>query len=74
VSEKWVARDLQIVVEAHRHDPMHGDATYTVTSITRGEPDASLFEVPAGYTIQDGPGPNHGFGPGGPDGPRPPRQ
>jgi hypothetical protein len=65
VAEKWYAPDLQIVVEARRRDPLHGDSTYTLTGITRGEPDASLFEVPAGYSLEEGPGPGHHPGPGG---------
>ena len=72
VSEKWYSPELQIVVEGRHRDPLHGDSTYTVTGITRGEPDASLFDVPAGYSIEDGPGPDHHAGPGG--GPRPPRR
>ena len=72
VSEKWYSPELEIVVEARRRDPLHGDSTYAATAITRGEPDASLFEVPAGYSVEDGPGPDHHAGPGGR--PRPPQR
>ncbi len=59
VSERWFSPELVIVVETRHRDPLHGDSTYTVTGITRGEPDASLFAVPAGYSIEEGPGPEH---------------
>jgi len=36
--------------EARR--PAFGETTYRLTDITRGEPDASLFELPAGVTIR----------------------
>lgn len=59
VAENWYSPELQIMVEGRRRDPLHGDSTYTVTGITRGEPDPSLFEVPAGYSLEEGPGPGH---------------
>jgi hypothetical protein len=30
-----------------------GDTTYTLTNIQRSEPDASLFQVPEGYTVKE---------------------
>jgi hypothetical protein len=36
-----------------KDDPFFGKSTYEVTSFTAGEPDASLFQVPAGYTIKE---------------------
>jgi len=40
-----------------RSDPRFGDTTYTLTNIQRQEPTASLFAVPADYTVtQGGPG------------------
>ena len=33
---------------------MMGTATTKVTSVTRGEPDASLFQVPSDYKIVSG--------------------
>ena len=55
VSERWYAPELQILVEGLHRDPLHGDVTYTASGITRGEPGAALFEVPAGYSIEEGP-------------------
>jgi hypothetical protein len=61
VSERWYSPDLQVVVQSRRRDPRMGDITYRLTGITRGEPDHSLFEVPAGFSVVEGP-PFHRFG------------
>jgi hypothetical protein len=36
-------------------DPRMGETTYKLTNINRTEPVKSLFEVPAGYTVKEGP-------------------
>ncbi len=51
-SERWYSPDLQIVVKTTRSDPRFGETTYTITSLQRQEPAATLFAVPAGYTVQ----------------------
>jgi len=63
VSERWYSADLQIVLKSTRTDPRFGTTTYTVTSVQRTEPAATLFTVPADYTVETG-GRGHG-GPGG---------
>src|SRR5439155_25268202 len=61
VSEHWYSNDLQVMVMSKRSDPRFGDSTYTLTSIQRSEPSASLFQVPSDYTVtQRGPG-RHGM-------------
>jgi hypothetical protein len=55
VSERWYSAELQAVVMSTHRDPRFGDNTYRLTGIQRVEPDKSLFEVPADYTIKDGP-------------------
>jgi hypothetical protein len=67
VSERWYSPELQMVVKSVRSDPRFGTTTYTVTNIQKAEPDASLFTIPADYTVKEGgPGPNmmyrHSFG------------
>ena len=57
VNERWYSTDLQIVVKSTRNDPRFGSTTYTVSGIQRQEPAASLFTVPAGYTVTQGRGP-----------------
>jgi hypothetical protein len=63
ISERWYSADLQIVLKSTRTDPRFGTTTYTVTNLQRTEPAATLFTVPAEYTVQTG-----GRGPGGPGG------
>jgi hypothetical protein len=57
VTERWMSNDLQIPLTTSHSDPMMGTMTMTVTSITRGEPDASLFQVPSDYKVETGRGP-----------------
>jgi hypothetical protein len=61
-SETWYSPDLQIPVMAKHSDPRSGSSIYTLTNIQRGDPPASLFQVPSDYTIEDAPaghGPHH---------------
>jgi len=54
VTERWVSTDLQLPLTMTHNDPMMGTMISTVTSVTRGEPDASLFQVPSDYKIETG--------------------
>ena len=62
VSERWYSPELQLVVMTRHSDPRFGETTYKLTNINRADPAKSLFEVPAGYTVKEGPqfGPGHG--------------
>jgi hypothetical protein len=53
VSEEWRSPDLEVLVMTHHTDPRIGETTYRLTNIVRGEPDPTLFQVPAGYTIRE---------------------
>ena len=53
LSEQWFAPDLEILVMTRHSDPRTGETSYSLSNITRGEPAAGLFDVPADYTIQD---------------------
>ena len=55
VSERWYSADLQTVVMSKRSDPRLGETTYRLTGISRTEPDHALFEVPAAFTVKEGP-------------------
>jgi hypothetical protein len=57
VSERWYSPELQVVVLSKHSDPFSGENVYHLTNITRGEPAASLFEVPADYSVESGPPP-----------------
>ena len=55
VDESWISVDLGIAVLRMRHDPLKGEDTeVALTEILRTEPDARLFEVPAGYVLEGG--------------------
>lgn len=49
VSESWYSAELHTVVLRKHSDPRSGESVYRLTDIKRGEPDASLFQVPSGY-------------------------
>jgi hypothetical protein len=51
VSERWYSPELQTMVMTKHSDPRSGDEVFSVTNIRRGEPDPSLFQVPADYKI-----------------------
>jgi hypothetical protein len=57
----WISTDLKVPVQIRTSDPRYGTTDMELTNIVQAEPSASLFVVPAGYTIQQG---------GGPGGPR----
>lgn len=49
-SERWYSPELDMALESKSHDPKTGDLTVKVEQIKTGEPDAALFQVPAGFT------------------------
>jgi len=53
VDETWYSPELQINVMTRHRDPRSGETTYRLTNLSRSEPDRSLFEVPADYTVRD---------------------
>ena len=55
VSERWYSPELQLVVMTRHSDPRFGETTYKLTNINRTDQAKSLFEVPPGYTIKEGP-------------------
>ncbi len=52
-NERWYSSKLQTVVLSKRHDPRSGDTTFRLTNIDQSEPSASLFQIPADYTVVD---------------------
>ena len=57
VFERWYSPELQTVVMTRHTDPRFGETIYRLTNISRDEPARSLFEVPANYTVKEGPTP-----------------
>ena len=54
VYERWYSPRLQTVVMSRRSDPRTGETIYRLTNIDLSEPAASLFQLPAGYTVKEG--------------------
>ena len=50
--ERWTSADLKIELSRTDVDPFHGTDTLVVSNLTKAEPQAALFTVPAGYTVQ----------------------
>ena len=53
VSEEWFSPDLQLLVMTKHSDPRTGETTYRLQGIVRGEPDRSLFLLPADFTLRE---------------------
>jgi hypothetical protein len=53
VDERWFSPDLKTMVMTRHSDPRSGEVIYRLTNINRAEPDHSLFEVPADYTLKE---------------------
>jgi hypothetical protein len=66
--ETWFSTELKRAVEVKITDPQRGNSTMELTNLVPGEPSASLFFVPSGYTESAGRGGRGGFVRGGPGG------
>jgi hypothetical protein len=53
VDERWYSPELQAMVMTRHADPRSGETVYRLTNINRAEPDRSLFEIPAGYSLKE---------------------
>lgn len=53
VIEKWYSQELRQIIYSKTTDPRYGETIYRLTNITRTDPDRSLFELPADYTVSD---------------------
>ena len=53
ISEQWFSPDLEMLILTRHNDPRVGETTYRLTNIARSDPDRSLFQVPADYTVKD---------------------
>ncbi len=50
--EVWTAPDLKLVLLETSDNPRAGFSKVEVTSLTIGDPDSTLFQVPSGYTVK----------------------
>ena len=53
VTERWYSQELQTVMLTRTTDPRSGEDVFKLVNVTRSEPAAYLFQVPAGYQIVD---------------------
>lgn len=49
----WYAPSLGINLSVKRVDPRSGTEAFTVTDISRADPDPQFFSIPAGYVLRD---------------------
>jgi hypothetical protein len=57
IDERWESVELKVLMRSLHRDPRSGDVEYMLTKISRIEPPASMFMVPAGYTVREPAGP-----------------
>jgi hypothetical protein len=53
MSEYWHSEQLGINLLSIRSSPFFGKQTFTITELTAAEPDPQLFELPAGFKVND---------------------
>jgi len=63
-SEEWTSPELKVLVLSESNDPRTGTSTYKLVNLRRGDPPATLFQVPTDYTIVQTPGRGEGRGEG----------
>jgi hypothetical protein len=51
--EFWYSPDLGVNLAVTRKDPREGTQAIRVVDLSRTEPDPTMFQVPAGYAVQD---------------------
>jgi hypothetical protein len=61
--EVWMSTALKVPLKVTSSDPEHGVATMVLSNISQAAPDATLFQIPAGFTVKDAPAHHR---PGGP--------
>jgi hypothetical protein len=52
-SERWYSPQLQTIMMTKQNDPRTGENTFRLSNVKLGEPDATLFQVPAGYQLTE---------------------
>jgi len=53
VVDRWVSPDLHVLVKSVTTDSRSGTFKYDLTNLVLASPDPSLFQVPAGYTVEE---------------------
>jgi hypothetical protein len=52
-TETWYSPDLKLLLMSKSNDPRMGESIYKLTNVVRAEPTASLFQIPADYTVKE---------------------
>jgi len=52
-NEFWWSPQLGLNLSSIKIDPRIGKQTFTVTAVVQGDPDPSLFQLPAGFEVVD---------------------
>ncbi|HKF51271.1 MAG TPA: hypothetical protein VKB26_03075 [Candidatus Acidoferrales bacterium] len=55
ICDMWHSPDLDITVLLQCSEPPNSESAFRLTNISRAEPDPSLFQLPSGYSVVDGP-------------------
>ncbi|WP_263419504.1 hypothetical protein [Terriglobus albidus] len=55
--ETWYSPELKLILESTQNDPRFGETKYALVKISAKEPSEKLFQVPAGYTVEEVPEP-----------------
>jgi hypothetical protein len=53
LKEFWYSPDLGVNLAVTRKDPREGTQEIRVLDLSRTEPDPTMFQIPAGYVVQD---------------------
>lgn len=51
VTERWYSQELEATILARHSDPRFGTSSYQLNNVQQVEPPASMFQIPASYTI-----------------------
>jgi hypothetical protein len=54
VNERWFSQELQTVMMTKHSDPRTGEESFRLVNVSRTEPPAYLFQIPAGYQLIEG--------------------
>ena len=55
IVDRWYSPQLQATVLSTTKDPLMGESNYRLVNVSLAEPAATLFEIPADYTLTEGP-------------------
>lgn len=54
ITESWFSPELGVIVMSRHVDPLAGEHVFKLVNLRRGEPSAELFNIPAGFRVENG--------------------